>query len=338
MNVETKVQQYREVRKKVWFEATRTATSSLQEHQDNQAIFREFVTGLCNRCQLSEHGGTDEIAAIKLWHKMWTVIRYAGIRSNIATNEILTIEDIFDNYKEFTSTDWDIEKHGSQLILGGSKVHQLASRSGIFEGRKPIANWSKNKRTVGLARDLSRFMRHKANTTPVIEFLTGGGDVDDVWNVLEHLQKINYKQRITALHLMMDLGFQVVKPDIVLSRLFFELGWTKDAIPLLPGNISIDDLSGKGLHGNKFHYTNSKMYRPVIELARQIVKHINPQELKEDIGWVTSNPIREFDFFMVKYGQEPEPSRGIVRKLYGEMASGCFIRINSPLNTPKACR
>ncbi|MGR6831221.1 hypothetical protein [Aliivibrio wodanis] len=335
MNIEQKILQYREIRKQVWFEATRIPSSSLHEHASNQELFKSFITGLCNRCQLINHNGNDNQAALVLWHKMWTVIRYAGIRSNTATNEIKSIESIFDNYEEFVSADWDIEKHASTLLSGGSKVQDLKNRSGIFQGKKPIANWSKNKRTVGLARDLAEFMKTKSPSTSVIDFITGGNDINNVWAVLSHLQSINYQQRITALHLMMDLGFQVVKPDIVLSRIFLELGWTKEVIPSLPLTITTEDLNGKGNHGSTYNYTKPKMYRPVIDLAREIVSQINPEDLRSDIGWVTDNPIREFDFFMVKFGQEPEPSRGIVRKLFKPGIQ--TIKPTLPVRT-KACR
>ncbi|MEZ9017543.1 hypothetical protein AB6E79_11510 [Vibrio lentus] len=336
MKIEEKIIQYREIRKKVWFEATKNQSTSLEEHQHNQRLFQDFVTGLCTRCELDKHSGTDKQSAMVLWHKMWTVIRYAGIRSNTATNEILSIQDIFDDYEEFLSPDWDIEKHGSKLLWGGSKALQLKDRSGLFYGKKPIANWSKNLRTVGLARKLDGFMQSKHKSTSVIDFVTGGRNVDDIWGVLEHLQTIDYRKKITALHLMMDLGFQTVKPDIVLSRIFMDLGWTKDVIPDLPHDLTVEDLNGKGLYGNKYHYTNSRMYKPIIDLARSIVKDISKEDLKADIGWVTDNPIREFDFFIVKFGQEPEPSRGIVNKLFNREGSKSVSKV-MPVPT-KACR
>ncbi|MCD9496871.1 hypothetical protein [Photobacterium carnosum] len=336
MKINEKISQYRDIRKQVWFDATKVQVTTVEEHLQNQHLFQNFVTGLCSRCQLKVHSGTDEESAKVLWHKMWTVIRYAGIRSNIATNEILSIQDVFDNYQEFLSLDWNIEKHGSKLLFGGNKAIQLRDRTGLFEDKKPIANWSKNQRTVSLARNFNEFMKNKVESTSVIDFITGGMNVDNIWGILEHLQLINYKQRITALHLMMDLGFQTVKPDIVLSRIFMELGWTKDVILDLPSDITIEDLSGKGKYGGKYHYTNPKMYKPVIELARTLVKQINKDDLKADIGWVTDNPIREFDFFIVKFGQEPEPSRGIVKKLFNTGTYQCVDKVKQ--QSSRACR
>jgi len=40
--------------------------------------------------------------------------------------------------------------------------------------------------------------------------------------------------------------------------------------------------------------------------------------MKRDIGPVTNNPIREFDVFLVKFGQKLEHEFGIVRTLFDE--------------------
>ncbi|MFM8340918.1 MAG: hypothetical protein ACKN9F_01730, partial [Methylomonas sp.] len=121
---------------------------------------------------------------------------------------------------------------------------------------------------------------------------------------------------LTVLHFMMDIGFQVIKPDIVISRLFLDWGWLHNEITKLPNDLSFDDLQGRGKYGQRFKYTREKMYKPAINLARKIVLNTKKEDLKNDIGWVTDNPIREFDIFLVKYGQQPEKEFGIERTLY----------------------
>jgi hypothetical protein len=105
---------------------------------------------------------------------------------------------------------------------------------------------------------------------------------------------------------MMDLGFPVMKPDIVISSLFYSWGWLDR---ILSNRIS-------SLGELEKNYTKPKVYKPIIELSRQIVNVTSQDDLLRDIGWVTQNPLREFDLFMVKFGQEPEPRYGIIRKLY----------------------
>lgn len=315
-NLKEKVSIYRKIRKTVWEEATMPVNNSATERSVNQELFKTFLLDLCERCNLNNHIGTNEDAAMIMWHKMWTVIRYAGIKSSTATREIKDIEHMFDDYRMFLSPEWDVECHGDNLISAGQQVLDFKHRNGAYAGCQTVAKLPKIKRTVGLARALADFMDSKSPDTPVIEFLTSGLADDDVWSILDNLQKINYRAKITGTHLMMDMGFHIIKPDIVISSLFLSLGWTHEVIPTLPADLTYEDLKGKGKYGGKYTYTKPNMFKPVIELARRIVTEINCEELKEDIGWVSNNSIREFDFFMVKYGQKPEPNRGIVRTLF----------------------
>ena len=61
-------------------------------------------------------------------------------------------------------------------------------------------------------------------------------------------------------------------------------------------------------------YTHLENTKPIIELAQEIVANVSMEDLENDIGWVTENPIREFDIFMVKFGQEPETGWGLDKK------------------------
>jgi len=152
-----------------------------------------------------------------------------------------------------------------------------------------------------------------------MHFLTNSMNVSDVGPIHTYLMEtVGYTNDLTALHLMMDLGFEVIKPDIVITGLFLTWGWLHQAIPDLPYNLSIDDLHGKGNYKSKYLYTKASMYKPAIDLSRQIVRQVDPKDLKKDIGWTTNNQLREFDIFTVKNGQKPEPNCGIVRRLHGQ--------------------
>jgi len=60
-----------------------------------------------------------------------------------------------------------------------------------------------------------------------------------------------------ALHVMMELGLEVVKVDSILARLFLDWGWLHRAIPDLPEDVSqVDVEKGKGTYGGKFKYTS----------------------------------------------------------------------------------
>jgi hypothetical protein len=147
-----------------------------------------------------------------------------------------------------------------------------------------------------------------------MDFITGGTGYDEC-STHAHLLEIGYKGPITALHLMMNLGFRVIKPDIVLTRLFFQRGWLHRVVHGLPRDLTAKDLVGKGRYGTRYKYTKARIYKPVVCLAREIVDYTAQNALDKDIGWVTRNPIREFDIFTVLYGQEPDKKIGIVRNL-----------------------
>src|SRR5262249_8123408 len=145
------------------------------------------------------------------------------------------------------------------------------------------------------------FITTKLPATPVLDFVTGGHPTTDIWAIHEHLmESVGYTSDLTAIHFMMDLGFPVIKPDIVITRLFLEWDWLRKVVPTLPADLSLA-------------YVKPIIYKPVIDLARKIVEQTSQQDLIADIGWSTTNPVREFDIFTVSYGQVPDNGWGIMR-------------------------
>jgi len=120
---------------------------------------------------------------------------------------------------------------------------------------------------------------------------------------------------------MMDLGYPVIKPDIVMSDLFRKLGWLHQDQPDIPADLSYDDLRGnkfqKGAgYGRKFLYNSCKLiYKTVVDTAIDIAAQVSADDLARDIGWVTNNPTRELDIFLVKFGQVPHSSWGLLRQM-----------------------
>lgn len=306
---------YRKVRRDVFREATRGPKDSPIQHQANQKLFRKHVVSFSDIANLSNYVGGDNGTALELWRHLWTKIRYAGIRSSLATKEIEDIKFHFADFHHFADGAWDLKSSGHTIKSAGENVRHFVNRTGLFEGRQTVGNIPKLQKTIALARRFGAFMQSKSASTPCLNFITGGMALDDPWAIHEHLLSIGYTGDLTALHLMMEIGFQVMKPDVVISSLFLEWGWFHKVIPNLPKDLSVDDLHGKGRHGTKWIYTKPRLYKPAIDLARLISGTTRPADLREDIGWVTGNPLREFDVFVVKYGQMPEPHLGIVTKL-----------------------
>jgi hypothetical protein len=317
-NLKDKYEKYRDIRKLVWNEAT-YATNSKQ-HDDNKSCLKNNICKLCKASDLSKFEGNSDNTKKLVWHHLWTKIRYAGIKADIASKEIEDISSIFDNYEEFSMQEWDIKIEWNEkskkhtLIQGGDCINSFLNRNGIFYGKQTVGNLVKLNKTVSLARAYAAHIRNKKP----LDFVTSGLGVDRIWPIHNHLQEIGYTSNLTALHFMMDLGFQVIKPDIVISRLFLTLGWLHDIIPNLPQDLTVDDLVGKGKYKSKYQYTKPIVYMPVIDLARKIIGCTRESDLQGDIGWSTNNPIREFDIFMVKFGQEPEKHWGLTKNLAKE--------------------
>lgn len=320
---------YRKTRISVYEEATRPLSNNPDKHRENKDKLKKHVINLCNNADLNKYIGIDKHTATAIWHHLWTKNRYAGIRSQIATTEINDIKFIFDNYTLFAEIEWDIEASGHTLISAGQQIHNFLNRAGDFTGKQTIGNIPKLSKLVSVARQLNDFMNKKDANKQVLDFIRNDYKNEDIWAIHRHLMDIGYRSDLTVLHFMMDLGFQVIKPDIVISKIFLDRGWLQKKIPSLPDDLSLNDLKGEGKYGQRYKYTDAKIYKPIIDLAREIVSVTCQKDLQKDIGWVSNNPIREFDIFLVKYGQLPERESGIDRTLF---------KVNNLHNKPsKSC-
>jgi hypothetical protein len=235
---------YRSVRKAVYEQATVPLDGSMRAHELNKETFRKRVTDLCNNANLDHYRGYSTDSASRIWRCLWRINRYAGIKNTIASKEISDIAFIFDDYEVFSKQSWDIEANGHCLKRAGADAQHFLNRDGPFKGCQTVGNIPKLRKIVSVARALKGFLTTKSATTPVLDFITGGNSISDVWAVHKRLMEIGYTSDLTALHFMMDLGFPVIKPDIVISRLFLDWGWLHKVVPTLPADLSPEDLRG----------------------------------------------------------------------------------------------
>lgn len=310
IDIDAMADRYRMIRRAVYEQATLPINGSTEAHTQNQRKFRTKVTSLCNAANLQEFRKSDNAAIQALWHLIWARIRYSGgVRSEVATRQVNSIRKSFDNFEMFTDSSWDVIVSGHKLVRAGTHATRFLQREANYRdcpGDRTDA--SKLNKTVLIARQLSQFLQTHSRNTPVLEFVTGGLPTSDVWGIHERLMSIGYRGDLTSLHFMMETGFQVVKPDVIMTRLFHEWRWLEVAAPKIAHDLTREKLEKK--------YTSPSIYRPVIDLARRIVGSVSQESLKQDIGWVTDNPLREFDIFIVKYGQQPEEEFGITRTLH----------------------
>ena len=314
-------ERYYEIRHRVYHEATTHEGLTPADQQLNQQKFRSRVAEICDAANLDLYRPATQAARTNLWHHLWTKIKYAGIRAQNATNEIHSIQSIFDDYSSFSNADWDIEidsnrtTRATQLVRGGSQIYHFINRTGAFSNLPTNGKLSKLSMIINVARLFHEYCLANPNVEP-LKFVKGDFNENEIWQIHQSMMDRGYRADLTTCHFLMDIGFNVVKPDVVLSRLFLEWGWLHAAIPSLPRDVTQDDLVNKGKHKARYSYTKQEIYRPIIDLSRQIVSNLDRQKLILSTGWVTSNPLREFDLFIVKAGQLPEDDLGIVKTLY----------------------
>lgn len=300
--MQEKVKKYREIRRKVYEDATKPTEYTKIEHNYNQETLKKKNLEICSNANLNNFLNTDSDSVRLLWYLMWGKIFYANRQATTINEFLKSMRPYFDCYTNFQSSGWDDEY--SQHFI------EYLTNQGPFNSIKTYKSISRVKKVVQLARTVDSHIK-KGNS-----LLSLFHDEKDIWTTYQNLIKLGYPGPLTALHFMMDIGLPVMKPDITLSRLFLKLGWLHDAVPQLPKDLTREDLQGKGHYGSIYHYTNRRMYKNVIDLAREIAAAANTKDLEDDIGWVSNNPLREFDIFMVKAVQVPDPEFGIVRTLY----------------------
>jgi len=305
-NIQEIYNKYRKVRIAVFNEATRPENNHNCQHMGNQVLLRTNVENICAGANLANFNDKADNARLCLWNHLWTKIRYAGIGANAAGAEINEIANLFDNYNWFSDQGWDTDEE---------IFNHYFKKTGPFEGLTFVRNRRKLAMTINVARQFRAYFEQHRDAN-AIDFVNPNMD-QNVFNIHNHLMNnIGYRADLTALHFMMDVGFPVIKPDLVISRLCLDWGWLHFAVPDLPPNLTREDLMGRGNYGGKFKYTSPIIYRPIIELAQNISAGITRQDLHNDIGWATENPIREFDIFIVKAGQLPEAHFGIARRIF----------------------
>ena len=101
--------------------------------------------------------------------------------------------------------------------------------------------------------------------------------------------------KVTALHIMMDLGLKTIKPDRVMTYLFSQLGW----LQTLPDTLSKDEVM--------------RVYDKQEVIDEMTIRSDVLANRLDRAGYQQTH--RLLDIWLVKYGQEPEHSWGITVNL-----------------------
>jgi len=280
---------FERIRAAVFQEATRPSPYDAKQHAENQAKFAKMVEDLCKDAQLRADMTADD-----LWRHLWEKIRYAGFKAEYVNEEIKRLTPFFRDFRVLTGPEWRFDL---QRIAHGKAVREFLDKNGRFAG----ISYSKLAPKIRkILRGAAVFQAFPPGVQPLAALLgddhANPGD-EALWRMHKRLAElVGYT---TALHVMMDIGFNCVKPDIWLVRLMCRLGWIEDTLPAASTDAFI-----------RKNYQQPRVAVAVITCARQIAQAMH--------AWHKEAPLREFDIVMVTYGQKVthgQTNDGITRSL-----------------------
>ena len=274
---------YRQIRIAVHEEGTKPPLDDPATHHANKLQLKTRITDLCDKAGLAIYSQPNEESRRLLWHHLWSKIIYAGFPGDTSTKGVKGMQDIFDQYEELTTDDWRMSTHraikrdkktGEEVSTkygkythiqrldpysSGPKARDFFLRRNQYEGKDINRNQTKIKKILEVAKEYKAFFEQHPNASG-IDFIIGLGTglrESDVWAIHRRLQRQTaYKGGVTGLHFMMDVGYDVIKPDRVIARAFFQLGWLHKIVDLPPDIKEIDIVPP--VKGKKSDYDDSE--------------------------------------------------------------------------------
>ena len=300
---------FERIRAAVLQEATRPSPYDAKRHAENQAKFTKMVEDLCEDAHLHADMTADD-----LWRHVWEKIRYAGFKAEYVNEEIKRLTPFFKDFRVLTGPEWRFDP---QRIAHGKAVREFLDKNGRFAGVSYSKLAPKLRKILAGA---ARFQAFPPGGQPLAALL--GDDYADpgdeaLWRT--HARLAELVGYTTALHVMMDIGLDCVKPDIWLVRLMCRLGWIEDALPAASTDAFI-----------KKNYQQPRIAVAVITRARQIAQAMH--------AWHKDAALREFDIVMVTYGQKVthgQTNDGITRSLDEDLPVERIMEWHPPSEIPK---
>jgi len=315
-------EKFREIRRRVWFEAT-------GNKPENQSKFKGVVVGLSDKANLDYWRTNAPEVRSELWMQIVEKIFYAGFDASKVNAKLNPIEKAFRDYKSLRGPGWEVRIKNRRISDDSGPLARAYAADDVH--KEKIRHPYKIRKIVRVGRHFSKYFDENREAS-ALSIIMQGKDSEDVWVLSENLDDMGLSGQLTQLHLLMDLGFDCIKPDIVISRLVLSLRWLAHFAPELPADLQEADLRGEGKYRSKYHYTSDVVIRPIVDLAREFASRMRQERktLESDIGWVSGNLIREFDIFMVSYGQRPDQTAGIEIQLWSgdsnyPASQGCSI-------------
>jgi hypothetical protein len=290
-SVQERLRVYKELRRLLIEQGTAVAND---DHQSriNKNRFQEQLKFACESAHLDL-----DLEASRVWRILWAIPRYAYARADyVSQQDVPSLQSIPDlsSWELMASPAWLVEGDYRHAVPNGEKARLFCK--GAYNTPTRSYNRAAH-RLLRLTKTAQFLLSHASIGMPPLRamFPKYDGSAQSVIEVHRKLATILGK--LTALHVMMELGFPVVKPDRWLTRIVISLGWLE---PLFLRNMTraaIDRI-----------YGSPKCFWAAINMAAELAHALETEALY-------GNALREIDLVLVKYGQDPEVGWGLVRRM-----------------------
>jgi hypothetical protein len=256
--------------------------------------YRDKLRSLCEKADVSRALDVDDA---ELWGRIWRKFQYTQLKAKSVNEKYLpSLEQIpaLSDPSQLASTEWAIEKTGPGRAASAFNVTGRMARAflagDLSDGRYHKAVYRLH-RLVTAARmfvalqanarhedlTLLQLLDRNANGARIATVPMGNDEqsCERAMRIGREMQEKLDTGFVTALHILMDIGMPVIKPDTWMIRMIDAMGF---------------ETAG----------ATDEVVRITTRIARQYR------------AWNTVNPLREVDFVMVKFAQAGGPTEGIV--------------------------
>jgi len=273
----------------------KAAARSRQEAEDFPEIVEQRRAKILDEIGAAEDLALDTaMSDDEFWSRTCTKPFYAHRPVDRIRQQEAEMQTRLGNYRDLLGADWEPDT-GSKFRAFLNEVMSEQDRLG---------------KVVNAARRLAQTKVARERT--FMAWLLAGGADPMSW---DGRQKIYAKLAshldygaVTTFHLMMELGFAVVKPDQVLNRLVARMGIMTE-------------------YEVRNERTGTRRWHPVVSnmttaMARQLGQneHFNwsLQRRMSEISEITRMSMRALDIIIVKMGQTDDETNGYARTICGE--------------------
>jgi len=284
---------------------SRAAAKSNAEKRDNPEIVQQRRDMLESRfAQMDALRFDRSMSDNALWRVAATKPFYAG---HTASTVDLYEEYMFCNYLSdidaLSQDDWDVGNEMHSKFMDDPKCYNHSQDlSETIRAAKNIVRWRSNYEGVSIAEGICWNI----------------SDIEDeeyLYEIHKRICSMLKYTPVTGFHVMMELGFPVVKPDRVVNRIAVQMG------------IIERYKKGETIYILDEPITTNR----AVQLGRDAEFNWALQAECRRIAKAAGISMRLLDYMLVKLGQVPDPDNGLVRTICTEVHPQCGICSVKPM-------